>query len=50
MPCDLLTESNLLLGDAFIYEAEDRPRHTGVAYGTGFVVLNVAGVHPVNAC
>lgn len=50
MPCDLLTESNLLLGDAFIYEAEDRPWHIGVSYEAELAVLSVAGIHPVNAC
>lgn len=50
MPCDLLTGGNLLLGDAFIYETEDRPRHVGMSYATELVALNGAGVHPVNAC
>lgn len=50
MPCDLLTGGNLLLGDAFIYETEDRPRRVGMSYATELVALNGAGVHLVNAC
>lgn len=50
MPCDLLTGGNLLLGDAFIYETEDRPRRVGMSYATELVALNGAGVYPVNAC
>ena len=38
MPRGLSTESNLLLGDDFVWVAEDMPCHIGVSYETGLVV------------
>lgn len=43
MPHGLSTESNPLLGDAFVCETEDMPWHIGVSYETELVVLALAG-------